>query len=368
MKTQNFFDESSEQSKVKSAIVAKYFGTWAQIMMATQDRYPQHGNRIAYLDLFAGPGRYDDGTKSTPLIILEKAIQDEKLRDRLVTIFNDKDENNTHSLQQAINGLAGIETMHYAPVVQNKEIGTDIIKSFEKYKLIPTLFFIDPWGYKGLSLKLVDTAVKDWGCDCIFFFNYNRINMGLPNNLVDEHMNALFGKERADVLRTKLTDLNPDERELLIVEEICQAIKQMGRQYVLPFGFKAESGTRTKHHLIFVSKNFRGYEVMKDVMASESSEAHDGIASFQYSPASERQPLLFGLTQSMESLQELLLVDFAGQQLKMKDIYERHNVDRPFTKKNYKTALSNLHDSGRIESNRRKGSFGDEVVVIFPSG
>jgi hypothetical protein len=31
-------------------------------------------DRIAYVDLFAGPGRYGNGTKSTPLLILETAI------------------------------------------------------------------------------------------------------------------------------------------------------------------------------------------------------------------------------------------------------------------------------------------------------
>lgn len=367
MKTENFFDESSEQSKVKSAIVSKYFGTWSQIMIRTQDNNPQHTKRLAYIDLFAGPGRYKDGTKSTPLLVLEKAIQDEVLRQRLVTIFNDKDEDNTQSLQKEIGELSGIKTMRYKPVVQNNEIGTEIIKSFEKHKLVPTLFFIDPWGYKGLSLKLVDTAVKDWGCDCIFFFNYNRISMGLPNDKVEEHMNALFGKERADNLRLKLKPLSPDERELMIVEEICQAIQDMGREFVLPFGFKNESGARTKHYLIFVSKNFRGYEVMKNVMASESSDAHDGIASFHYSPASERQPLLFGLTHSIESLQDTLLAEFAGQALTMNEIYKRHNVGTPFVSKNYKIALANLQDAGLIQSDRkRKGSFGDNVNVTFP--
>lgn len=50
--------------------------------------------KIAYLDLFAGPGRYKDGTKSTPLLILEKAIQDDAMSQMLVTIFNDRDDNN----------------------------------------------------------------------------------------------------------------------------------------------------------------------------------------------------------------------------------------------------------------------------------
>ncbi len=255
----SFFEISKEQSRVKATIVSKYFEAWANVMMGVQDRVEgKYGDKILYLDLFAGPGRYDDGTKSTPLMILEKAIASDKLRNRLVSIFNDKDENNTRSLQEAIDKLPGIETLRYQPRVHNREVGTEIVKMFEEKRIIPTFFFVDPWGYKGLSLQLVNAVLKDWGCDCVFFFNYNRISMGLPNEMVEEHMNALFGEERAGNLREKIKGLPPNERELMIVEELCQAIKDTGKEYVLPFRFRSHTGKRTSHHLIFVSKGFKG--------------------------------------------------------------------------------------------------------------
>lgn len=99
----SFFKESRDQSKVKSAIVSKYFDAWAQVMIGVQDRYNgQRGSKIAYIDLFAGPGRYEDGTVSTPVLILQKAIGNEKMRQRLVTIFNDKDEANANSLKKSL--------------------------------------------------------------------------------------------------------------------------------------------------------------------------------------------------------------------------------------------------------------------------
>lgn len=369
MANSSFFDEGREQSKVKTALISKYFDRWAQIMMATQDRYPQHGNIIAYADLFAGPGRYKDGTQSTPLVILEKALTDKKLRERLLTLFNDKDESNSHSLQNTINGLEDIETLSHRPLVMNSEVGTDMVKQFSSFETVPTLFFVDPWGYKELSLRLIDTVVKDWRCDCLFFFNYNRINMGMTNKFVEEHMNALFGTQRANILRQKLVSLSPDERENTLVEEICQAIKDIGggARYVLPFAFRNESGNRTSHHLIIVSKNFKGYEVMKEVMAQESSSQVDGVASFEYSPATVRQPLLFNLSRPLEDLEGLLLEQFVGKTLPMLSIYQEHNLGRRYIKKNYKDALGSLHDKGLISApKRRKGSFGDAVEITFP--
>jgi len=144
-KEQSFFEESKEQSRVKSAIVAKYFDAWAQIMIATQNLYRKNqDNRIAYIDLFAGPGRYADGTKSTPLLVLEKAIGHDVMRDRLVAIFNDKDEENTNSLQEAIDALPGVDRLKYRPQVSTHEVGEEIVKMFEQMKLVPTLFFVDP--------------------------------------------------------------------------------------------------------------------------------------------------------------------------------------------------------------------------------
>lgn len=235
--------------------------------------------------------------------------------------------------------------------------------------LVPTLFFVDPWGYKGLSLRLVNSVLKDWGCDCIFFFNYNRINMGLRNPMVREHMNSLFGEKMADSLRQKLNGLQPFKRELMIVEELCKSIKSYGSRYTLPFRFKDGRGRRTSHHLIFVSKNFRGYEIMKDIMASESTSQTQGVPSFDYNPADflPKQSLLFQLSQPLNDLKAMLLEEFAGQTIKMQEIYEQHNIDRPYVKKNYKGVLSKLEEKGEITASKhRKGSFGDSVVVTFP--
>jgi three-Cys-motif partner protein len=367
-----FFDETTEQSLVKATIVSKYFGAWAKVIIPTAK---QTTGKIAYIDLFAGPGRYKDGTKSTPLLVLEKAIQDPDMRQMLVTMFNDRDEANCRSLEEAIKGLPGIDLLKYPPDICVGEVGDGIVGMFAKMHLVPTLFFVDPWGYKGLSLRLVNSVIKDWGCDCIFFFNYNRINMGLPNEAVQDHMDALFGKQRADDLRTKLLLLDPQEREMTIVEEISQALKAMGGQYVLPFCFKNAAGKRTSHHLVFVSKNFRGYEIMKGIMARESSSTAQGVPSFTYSPADARQKLLFSMSQPLEELGEMLMEEFAGQQLTMRQIYEKHNVGRPFIAKNYKDVLRRLEADGRItafpaacDRLKRKGesTFADTVTVAFP--
>ncbi|MFO7719205.1 MAG: three-Cys-motif partner protein TcmP [Gillisia sp.] len=371
----SFFEEQKEQSLIKSTIVAKYFDVWANVIISTQKRYPQHSQKIAYIDLFAGPGRFKDGSLSTPLRIINNAIEKIDLRDRLVAIFNDKDENNSNDLKRTIREIPGIETLKFKPTVYNQEVGEEIVKMFEEMSLVPTLFFVDPWGYKGLSLRLVNSVLKDWGCDAIFFFNYNRINMGLNNPFVQEHMQALFGDEKAIELKEKLLRKKLYKRELIIVEELCQALKSYGSRYVLPYRFKNNRGKRTSHHLIFVSKSFRGYEIMKGIMARESSSNTQGVPSFEYNPADflPKQSLLFQLYRPLHDLKKDLLNTFKGKKLTMRKIYELHNVDKPYVKKNYKEVLRELYEDGTIDAvfpkgkPPRKGTFSDEIMVTFPN-
>jgi three-Cys-motif partner protein len=348
---QSFFEEQREQSLVKTTIVEKYFSTWASIITQTQKKHPGRGSqKIAYVDLFAGPGRYKDGTSSTPLKVLENAIRSADFRERLVTIFNDKDE--AESLSKAISAIPGIETLKHEPQIMAKVVGEDVAALFESMRLVPTLFFVDPWGYKGLSLRLVSSVLKDWGCDAVFFFNYNRINPGINNPFVKEHMASLFGEGRLAALLPKLEGVAPEDRELTIVEELCQALKGYGGKFVLPFRFKGPRGKRTSHHLIFVSKHFAGYDAMKDIMAKESTSDDDGVPSFEYNPADRmpKQALLFQLSRPLSDLRDLLLETYAGRRIPMKDIYREHSVDTPYIRKNYKVVLARLHEDGIIEA------------------
>jgi len=369
MADNSFFDETREQSAVKATIVAKYFWVWAKVIAQAVKR---QGGKIAYMDLFAGLGRYKDGTASTPLLVLQKAIEDPELSQLLVTVFNDKDEASSHALESAIKGLPGIEKLKHQPTVLNAEVGDEMVKMFSQMNLESTLFFVDPWGYKGLSLGLVNAVVKGWACECIFFFNYNRVNMGLGNLYVEDHMNALFGRDKADALRAELQLLDPDDRELTIVERLCEALNPDGRRLVLPFRFRNAQGNRTSHHLIFVTKHFRGYDIMKGVMAGESSQTQQGVATFEYNPADKRFPVLFDLAQPLDELEGMLLADFAGRKVTFRQLYETHSVGKPYIGSNYKQVLKALEEKGAIMAEkpggkkRRKGTFADDVVITFP--
>lgn len=371
MPSERFFEERSDQSEVKARIISKYFFAWANVIMPTATKH--NDGKIAYIDLYAGPGRYKDGSASTPLLVLQTAIGHPKMSQVLVSYFNDAQSVNAATLQSEIDKLPGISNIKNKPIIKCGEVDEEAAKYFNAVRLVPSFSFVDPFGYKGLSLKIVKGVIKDWGCDCVFFFNYNRINAGINNPGVEVHMNALFGKERAEALRERLPGLRPDLREAAILEELANEIKALGGKHVLPFTFRNSAGTRTSHKLIFVSKHFRGYEIMKDIMAKESSTQDEGVPSFTYSPADASMPLLFSLTQPLSKLKKDLLLKFAGREVNFRTIYETNSVDTPYIAKNYREILKQLEDEQTIvvrssKDKRRAGTYADHVLIRFSGG
>lgn len=369
-----FFEERKEQSKVKSDLVTKYFDAWSKIMV-------KRSATLNYIDLFSGPGRYEDGSESTPLLILKKIISNEELQDSVATLFNDANNDFAEQLKEEIDSLEGIEELAFSPSVQNVEIGEEVADLFKTRRLSPTLAFVDPFGYKGLTGDLIGSLIKDWGSDCIFFFNYNRINMGIKNPIVKTHMDAIFGEERAEDLRRRVGGLTPEERELVIVDELAASLSNNRVNYVLPFRFMDEKKEKTSHYLIFVSKHKLGYTIMKDIMWKSSSSHEDNVASFSYIPVKhlskqvyEQLDLLTSYSTPLDELGAELKRKFKGRTLTVKRLIESHHIGTRFVQSNYKECLRRLEEDGEIiadppaeDRKMQNGvrTFGDKVKVTF---
>ena len=376
MQGNSFFHESRKSSQVKTRIVVKYFWSWAKVIIPTAKRSK---NKIGYVDLFAGPGTYEDGTESTPILVLKKAAEDNDICNMLVSIFNDIDSEHVQNLRTAIDSSPEISTLKRKPSVINTEVDEELAKIFKSMKTIPTLFFVDPFGYKGLSIQLINSFVRNWGCDCIFFFNYNSINRSITIDAVEEHIDALFGKDRADELRSLPPSVEPSDRESSIIEGISESLQEKAGEFVLPFRFRDERGTRTSHYLIFVSKHIRGYNIMKDIMAEEGTNLDKGVPSLEYNPATHDQIPLFESLRALEELADKLMEYFAGKTVTMQQIYNQHHdrftVGTRYIKNSYRECLIKLEADGKIQADppasdrrKRKGNvtFGPRVKATFP--
>ena len=64
--TDNFFSSQKEKSRVKTLIVTEFFKAYFPIISSTD-----LNRDVWYIDLFCGPGCYEDGTPSTPVQLLD---------------------------------------------------------------------------------------------------------------------------------------------------------------------------------------------------------------------------------------------------------------------------------------------------------
>lgn len=361
----NFFESPSEQSKVKTRLVCKYFNAWSKVM--------SHKNRLAYIDLFCGPGVYDDGTESTPLIITKEILNNGNLSNKFVLFFNDNDEKNIKSLGTSLKNLNAFKKLKFSPKFSCMEVNKSLANFFSEINLIPSFTFIDPFGYSGVSLNLIKALTKDAACECILFFNYNRVNAAINNPCVENRMIDLFGKNRLNIIQN-LINTDPNiSRQDLIMEQFSLAMNDIGIKYVLPFRFEQKNQCRTSHYVIFLTKHPLGYKIMKEIMYRESRRDNDDIGTFEYIPINSKYAnqlsFLNNFNYSIDELKKDLLTHFSGRTIKMIEIFYEHNLNTPYIDKDYKEALKQLESENKIITNpakRRKNTMADHVKITFP--
>ncbi len=361
--------EPEPQSLVKNAIVQKYFGAWANAMKA-------HSlGLLCYADFYAGEGMWDDGTPSDPLRILDIAEADGELMRRLVIVLNDRNTEVADHLRENVGAHPAATKMAHWPSVLNHEVGSEDEALLELMPDAPCLCLLDPTGYKGLSLDLIEAVTTGYGREAIIFFNMNRIRPAVRNDSVFDRMCDLFGEGNFPAVRERVRGLSGYRLELAVLEEFAEALRDRGLSFVLPFRFLDHRGTRTSHHLVHVCRHVRGYTIMKEIMAAESSGAGEGAPSFEYNPADEEYAILFEYGRPLSELKHLLLRCFAGRRLSMKEIFESHHVGTPFIGRNYKAVLLEMEKNGLVEADppaakrpRRYGkpTFGPKTEVTFP--
>lgn len=371
MVTSDFFIHPNDCSLVKRDIVTTYFGTWANIISRTRGA----DNGMAYVDLYSGPGRYQDGTSCTSLVVVEKAIADPVLCARLRIYLNDVDASAVERLRDELQHLPGIERLNYPPQLSCFDASTtSAIVLYKHLGAVPTFSFLDPFGYKGITTELINTAISSWGSDAFFLFNYNRINQAIDRRIQIEPLYRIFGQSRAELLRSLLDQCSPSQRITYVLEQLCMALQEENEpRYILPFMITSPTSNRPSHHLIFISKHPLGYERMKEIMAKRSTSYEQGVASYAYNPATKDQPFLFSFTKRFDQLVHDLLIAFDGRALSVEQVFKEHNLNTPYILSNYKAALLELESKGMVQVDRpptrriRNGvvTLGNDRIVTF---
>jgi three-Cys-motif partner protein len=362
MPVESFFEHQTPESKAKVEIVTNFFASWLNIIGSSST------GPLAYMELFAGQGVYDDGTKSTPILVLEHILSTAHAN-RFHVILNEYDGAKADKLEAAVNALP-IERLGKKPEILRREVDARNVTSFLRYlPNSPAVLFADPFGYRGITLELfLEYLDMSWGRDAVFFFNYKRVNAAISNPDFAENMRAMFGKARAQTLPAELQQLTPSRRKRRVHEAMEEALREAGVKFVHRFDF-----VEREDSLFFLCKNEKGLRTMKTVMAGRSTKDAEGVPTYAYerdTPQHQLQGSLFAPPSRLEELRSDLSTKFAGQTLTFDELVRRHHPGTSFVETNYRAVLKQMEARDEIHVTsrrpRRPGTFGSLAQICFP--
>lgn len=357
-------DPPSKHTLVKSEIICKYFPVWANIV-------GKINQQITYLDLFTGRGEHKSGDLSTALKVIKEASRNELLKNSLQIILNDKLEKNVENLKEVITRYGFGKKFRKPIIIANSEVNALTPEALNRIKLGSTFCFIDPYGYKGLTFDLIKSVTLDWGCDCVLFFDSSGINRNFGIKKCQKDIIQILGESSLEKISNGIHG-RFDKRENAILAEFRNRCIDKGIRYFLPLQFNFYKSEGISHHLVFLSKHYRGFGIMKDIMAGYSQTVN-GIPKYVYIEGREKYSNDITLDLDggpMSELKKLIISDFGGHKLMVKDIVESYHVKGLlYPKKSIKDALLRLEHEEKLcdcspnGKRRNKKTLGDSRIV-----
>lgn len=352
---EDFFKKQTPSSRIKASIVAEYFPQYCRIIL----KQPQ--DQIRYLDLFAGPGIYDDGSLSTPLLIAENCSKDQKLAEVVKLIFND----NKYSQKLEENFYKHFSecSFKHKPLFGNKTVGEcESITAYLKREPVtpnpfPTLLFFDPWGYKGIDTKVLATFLKHWGNEIFLFVNIKRIHAAIENDKFDALMKTLFPTSFESLQKSRKYKANVHERLKLIMDNLAEEfIESIGKEklYHSAFKFQEEDSHATSHFIIHFTKHQKGYELVKQVFYDFDNigASLDKYGNYTFDAKimgnQHEVSLDFG-DENISLLSDEIYKKFKGKTISARKLFEMHHPTSKFCGSHYAKTLRAMVEEGKIE-------------------
>lgn len=336
----DFFKEQKISSEVKAKIVAEYFPQYCKILL----KKPQKS--IVYLDLFSGPGIYEDGKETTPLLIGKACANDPVLSSKVQMLFND--EKHIETLQKNFLERYPEDTFYYRPKFENKTVGLD--EKIKKYlgrdsnpkvrNPNPALLFFDPFGYKEIETLLLAKFLGHWGNEIFLFINAKRINQNFTVAKVEHYMQRLFPTTHQQLISDRQFQISPNDRIKLIVDGLIKEFEKAVKFkiYNTAFKFIEEDSIAVSHYILHLTKSDRGYAVIKTVYNSFDNigAVADGYDTYMFDAKKSKTDVPFDFEKRyLTFLSNLILTRFKGLQRTTQSIYDELQKENHYTYSHY---------------------------------
>lgn len=296
--TDKFYTEAKEWSARKHRLIRKYTDGFTRIMGGT------HG-QVYYVDGFAGRGYYDDGTPGSPVVIAQYAagIAGKKKPYRLLCINVEADHSTYADLCKA--------TERYKHVVVHNFEGTfgeHVETILSVIGDAPALFFLDPFGVKGIEWNVMRRILERPRTDV--WLRLDVSTLARLHGFIDSQgkgaekkcllLANFFGLDQRG-LREHLGGLSTDEMVDFYLGRLAQACgKHTGRGYAAVYSIRSIEG-RQKYYLAFACRHPKALTLTSDIVYGEEETFEREQEEYRRS-GGMYQPLLPGMKPTREQV------------------------------------------------------------------
>jgi spore photoproduct lyase len=366
-----------EHTKVKHILLEKYLAAWIPIL-------GKYNPKICYFDGFAGRGEYIDESTGevlalgSPIIALRVADKKADYFGKLLCVFIEKNKDNYKNLEEVLEReKSKIKSWEKIEIIKENDEFANVIGQIFDYLekegsiLVPSFFFVDPFGFSGIPFKIIKKILSNPRTEVFFTFMIRDINRFLKIPKVEEHLDALYPTPEWQEIY-KMKDWQERDKALLYLY-LKSLHEEAGVKYTWTFRVCMDEKYQTLYYLIHATNNFKGHSIMKSIMHNQSVDG-----SFAYlgpKDISERSQMRLFNIHDIKQLKRYLLEKFKGKTLTYDEIQEKvcepWYEEPPYIDKHYREALKELEDEGKITvervTSKKRGLKGSDRITFLKS-
>ncbi len=366
--------EYKEHTRVKHILLGKYLAAWIPIL-------GKHNSKICYFDGFAGRGEYiHEKTHNviqvgSPLIALRVADRLSSYFDKLICFFVEKDEGNFNNLEEVLEReKPNIKNWQKIAIIKENDefanVAGEIFDYLEREKsiLVPSFFFVDPFGFSGVPFSTIVKILSNPRTEVFFTFMVRDIARFMELPQLEDTFNSLFGTEKWKGILD-----SSQKPEIALIGLYRRQLHEVGNvKYSCPFRICTPEKAQTLYYLLHVTNNYKGHSIMKGIMFKQSAQGNFAYLGPE-DIAARSQMRLFDVN-SIEDLKKYLLERFKGETITYDKIQEEVCLpwysEPPYIDQHYRQALKELEKErkirvDRITSKTPRGLSGEDRIA-FP--
>ena len=346
----------------KHRILEEYLKAWAPIISSL-------GKPIMYIDGFAGPGTYKDGEDGSPVIAMEtiKNNQNVKESTNVDFWFIEGDKQKAEKLENVLDARFSALPKNMKCVVDSDKFENKLCSKLDEFEqqnksLPPTFAFLDPCGYSGFPMHLIQKLLQHEKSEVLITFMAKFVNRFLDSG----HGRAVTKLYGTDKFLDAIEIGNKDERIKFLLCLYIEKLKENnGAKYVKTFEIK-DNKNNLIYYLIFGTKHWRGMEVMKEAMLKI-----DDSGQYSFSDGLVGQRFVISVNEGDEWKEQAaneIFNKFKGMTITVETVHQFVVIDTPYRfRKDILKILEKKSPSQiiRVPKRKRRFTYPDDCEITF---